>query len=165
MDKRLVTGVEELWEAEYRLSPFGQFFHLESGKEVQQYLSVDGNPFVWLTVAGERRCICVHSAVAKKWLGLPRKRYVRHLDGDKGNNDVRNLCWSDVADYRKNQLYGIEKKLQGKKHKVYVGVYWNEVMLLWGVKKKVGRKLVHVGYYDSDVLANQAYLDYGVGKN
>lgn len=69
-------------------------------REMRQTPNADGYPSVRLTVAGQRKRLAVHRLVAAAFLP-PRpsaSHEVRHLDGDKTHNHVRNLAWGTRAD-------------------------------------------------------------------
>jgi len=68
-----------------------------------------GYPSVRLTINGMRKRYLVHALVAKQYLP-PRpslQHEIRHLDGNKLNNNVENLCWGTRKDNaRDRELHG-----------------------------------------------------------
>lgn len=75
-------------------------------RELSQDLNHDGYKSVRIIVDGKRTRYAVHKLVALAHLGQPPATgyEVRHLDGDKFNNQVDNLAWGtqkDNADDRK----------------------------------------------------------------
>lgn len=85
----------------YRVTSDGRVFSVDSNwrgygsREMQQTLNSYGYPSVRIYVDGARKRLTVHVLVAREYLP-PRpssKHEVRHLDGNKANNDVGNLAW------------------------------------------------------------------------
>ena len=75
-------------------------------RELVQRLDPFGYPSVRLTIDGRRKRYAVHRLVAATHLdSKPSAGHeVRHLDGDKLNNNASNLCWGTAkenADDRK----------------------------------------------------------------
>ena len=71
-------------------------------KLLKQRINVDGYPEVKLTHFGKKRTARVHRLVAETYVPNPEnKETVNHIDGNKLNNKVSNLEWSD----RSEQLY------------------------------------------------------------
>jgi len=69
-------------------------------RPLRQSLNSHGYPSVRILRDGKRVHICVHVLVAREYLG-PRPsaaHEVRHIDGNKLNNDVSNLAWGTRAD-------------------------------------------------------------------
>ena len=90
-------------------------------RELEQTANSFGYKTVRLTVAGKRKRYFVHKLVASKYLP-PRpslKHQLRHKDGNKFNNNVRNLMWGtakDNADDR--EKHG--RTSRGSKHSIAV---------------------------------------------
>ena len=65
---------------------------------------------------GELRGVYLHRLVAEAFLGsAPSGCEVRHLDGDRENNDVDNLCWGTRSqNMRDKELHGTAPK--GERH-------------------------------------------------
>lgn len=71
-------------------------------KLLKQRINKDGYPEVKLTHFGKKRIAKVHRLVAETYIPNPEnKETVNHIDGNKLNNKVSNLEWSD----RSEQLY------------------------------------------------------------
>lgn len=97
----------------YEVTPEGRVFSLDSNwrgygkRELTQQLNSHGYPSVRMYVDGKRKRMLVHSLVAKQYLP-PRPselHQVRHLDGNKSNNNASNLAWGTAkenADDRKS---------------------------------------------------------------
>ena len=55
-----------------------------------------GYCYVWLCEEGIKELALVHRVVANAFLpNLTNARFVSHLNGDKKDNRVENLCWSN----------------------------------------------------------------------
>jgi hypothetical protein len=69
-------------------------------REMQQTPNSDGYPSVRLILDGKRKRLAVHRLMASRYLP-PRpspKHELRHLDGNKSNNDWLNLAWGTAKD-------------------------------------------------------------------
>lgn len=85
----------------YRVTDDGRVFSIDSNwrgygeREMQQAPNASGYPSVRILVNGRRLHIAVHKLVAAEF--LPEKpshqHEIRHLDGDKTNNNASNLAW------------------------------------------------------------------------
>ena len=67
--------------------------------EVAEGVGSKGYPFVATIIDGKRKTKPVHRLVCSAFHGEPpnEKSVVRHLDGDKTNNDPCNLAWGTYA--------------------------------------------------------------------
>ena len=85
----------------YDVTDDGRVFSTESNwrgygrRELVQDLNSHGYPSVRVVFHGKRKRLLVHVLVATKFIGeKPSEAHeVRHLDGDKTNNSVKNLVW------------------------------------------------------------------------
>ncbi|AZW14241.1 HNH endonuclease [Bordetella bronchiseptica] len=85
----------------YEVTHDGRVFSVETNwrgyerRELAQTPNSDGYPSVRILQNGKRVRMAVHKLVARTYLGpQPAPGYeVRHLDGNKLNNDFRNLAW------------------------------------------------------------------------
>lgn len=90
----------------YEVTHDGRVFSIDSNwrgygrREMVQTLNSYGYPSVRITVGGRRKHVAVHALVARTHLGpQPAPGYeIRHLDGNKLNNDFRNLAWGSQKD-------------------------------------------------------------------
>jgi hypothetical protein len=86
---------------QYEVTHDGRVFSVDSNwrgygvRELSQSLNASGYQSVRVVVNGKRVRYAVHALVARTHLGpQPAPGYeVRHLDGNKLNNDFRNLAW------------------------------------------------------------------------
>ena len=68
--------------------------------QVSETLGSKGYPFVATITNGKRKSQSVHRLICKAFHGIPPSptHVVRHLDGDKTNNDPSNLRWGTKAE-------------------------------------------------------------------
>jgi len=84
----------EIWER-YSIDKKGNVFRLKSGKQKKHtFCPSNGYMHVALWVKNKSKSCLVHRLLAIKYienpLGLP---FINHIDGDKRNNDLKNLEW------------------------------------------------------------------------
>lgn len=92
---------KKLCEAAYSVEPNGDVYSKDSNwrgygpRLMKPDLNSHGYSRVRLTINGKRKVYLVHKLVAEKYLGpKPTPAHeVRHLDGNRQNNSVSNLCW------------------------------------------------------------------------
>ena len=74
-----------------------------------------------------------------------KNNYIDHIDGDKANNDIRNLR---VVTSQQNSFNTRAK-----------GISWNKFAKKWAAQIWLNRKRIHLGYFDTDYEARNAYLE------
>lgn len=93
-------------EFKYEVTQDGRVFSIDSNwrgygrRELAQHLNSHGYPSVRMYVHGARKRMLVHALVATKYLP-PRpseNHQIRHLDGNKLNNNVFNLAWGTAKE-------------------------------------------------------------------
>lgn len=92
--------IKELWksvvgyEGYYDVSNTGKIRRTKTGKVLKPYIS-NGYCLVDLRMCGKRKYYRIHRLVAFTFIGLPptSKHEIRHLDGNKQNNNSENLLW------------------------------------------------------------------------
>lgn len=127
---------------------------LIKGKLLSQCLSM-GYPRVGLTKNGKHDKIRVHALVAMAFLGHKQEGYklvVNHIDNNKQNNNVENL---EVVTQRYNA--SCHKKGYSSK---YVGVAWINGNQKWRASIRVDGVLKHIGLYEVEEDARDAYIEY-----
>lgn len=94
----------------------------------------------------------VHQLVAESFLGYVRcgmVMVVNHIDFNKTNNTLTNL---EVVTQRKNA----NRKHINSSSK-YTGVSWHKANRKWRAKIVWNNKSVHIGYFDIELDASDAY--------
>lgn len=86
-----VKGYENI----YQISEYGEIFNIQEMKKVSTFLKKDGYECVALTNSnGKTKQHRVHRLVALAFIeNNENKTIVRHVDGNKKNNNVDNLKW------------------------------------------------------------------------
>jgi hypothetical protein len=89
-------------------------------------------------------------------LGHGDQREVDHVDGNGLNNLPFNLRVTDSTGNAHNE-HGKRRRL-GKATSHFSGVYWNIGKLKWRAQIRLARRRIHLGYYDAENDARDAYL-------
>ena len=71
--------------------------------------------------------------------------FIDHIDGDKTNNNISNLR---VVTSQQNSFNTRAK-----------GISWNKCAKKWGARIYLNRKKIHLGYFDTEEEAHNAYLE------
>ena len=134
---------------EYMVSNLGNVKSLKRGKEIylKKPLSRAGYPHVALRVNGITKTKNVHQLVAITFLcHIPNGigLVIDHIDNDKTNNNVYNLriVSNKFNTTRSRKGYSFSKQ-KGK----------------WHVRTMSNGKIFHVGFYNTEVEAREAYLN------
>lgn len=156
------------YENNYEVSNFGMvrsidrtlFFNKKNGQETSR--SYNGRllkfgydkfeyPSVVLSKNGSTKQFRVHQLVAMAFLNhTPDKLkiVVDHIDKDPKNNHVDNLR---LITHRDNV------SRRSNKTSKYTGVCWHSKHLKWIAYIQINKKNYHLGYFDNEEKANQAY--------
>ena len=96
----------------------------------------------------------IHRIVASEFIdNQDNKPVVDHIDHDKTNNIVSNLRWASFSQNQMNQ-----QKLTNKGgYSKYKGVTWDKRRNKWMAKICKNYKTFHVGYFDTEEEASEAY--------
>lgn len=90
----------------------------------------------------------VHRLVAQHFLGNS-ELIVDHIDHDRSNNNLSNLRYVNA---RENSSH---RKDKGSSE--YIGVSWDKFTNSWKSSIQVQGKLKHLGRFDTELEASQAY--------
>jgi hypothetical protein len=107
---------------------------------------------VTLCYNGSKNQKLIHQLVAISFLNHKPDGWnivVDHIDNDKSNNKLGNL---QLITTRKNS----SKDKKGGSSR-YTGVWLNKHRNLWQCGIRVNNKLIHLGYFDSEEDASEAY--------
>lgn len=100
-----------------------------------------------------RKNIKVHQLVAMAFLNhIPcgHKIVVDHIDNDKLNNKVENLQLTTNRHNTSKDKKGTSK---------YTGVCWRKARQKWRARIAINGKLKHLGYFENELDAHEAYQD------
>ena len=152
------------WEGYYQVSNLGRVKSLSrtvNGKEnkpikrKERVLKPAPIPSGYLSVVlcrfGTRKTELVHALVASAFLGYERRGrelVCDHIDENKLNNNLSNLR---VITLRENTARSTSKKL--------TGAFWHKRLNKWQSSISINNKTIHLGYFDTEIEANEAYKD------
>ena len=116
----------ELWkdiqgyEGLYMVSNQGRVKSIRGNRVLKKRLTYDGYVKVTLTVDYKAVDKRVHRLVAEAFVPNPNKlETVNHIDGNKENNDARNLEWCDRHEQMQHAYrLGLKKPLAGVKNPI-----------------------------------------------
>ena len=157
----LLIMVKEEWKVvkgfeDYEISNLGRIKSLKFDKEkiLNPGKNISGYNMVSLSFNNNKKTISVHQLVAITFLNhtpCGYKLVIDHIDNDKSNNKVENL---QIVTHRFNTY-----KIQGKYSSKYKGVYWDKLKNKWCVNISIKGNLKHIGYFDNELEASEAYQD------
>lgn len=115
--------------------------------------SVDSNGYILITLINKnKKHKRLHQLVAEAFLNHTpngHKIVVDHIDNDKSNNRVDNL---QLITTRENN-----SKDKKNKTSKYTGVSWNKKSNKWVAHIKINGKSKHLGYFENEDEASEAY--------
>jgi len=98
---------------------------------------------------GKPRLLCMHRELLG--LGEGRSIVVDHINGNGLNNCRNNLRIATVSQNSAN------RRVIPKKNTIYKGVSWHKAAKKWRATIQKDSKLIHIGYFKSDLDAALAY--------
>ena len=151
--------VNEQWRSiseyiNYQVSNLGRVRNANTGRILKPILFKNGYHYVTLYNNELTKAMLIHRIVASEFIdNQDNKPVVDHIDHDKTNNIVSNLRWASVSQNQMNQ-----QKLTNKGgYSKYKGVTWDKRRNKWMSKICKNYKTFHVGYFDSEEEASEAY--------
>jgi len=149
----------EIWKTiieypEYMVSNIGRVKSCRFGKEkiLKAGLNKYGYYCVILTKNKISKSKTIHQLVAIEFLNhnpCGMTLVVNHIDGIKTNNNSENL---EIVTNRKNTE--LNSPFSTSK---YVGVGWHKKTNKWRSRIRIGKLSKHLGVFDSELEASQAY--------
>jgi hypothetical protein len=101
----------------------------------------------------------IHRLIALKFIDNPDNLSdVDHIDGDKQNNKIENLRWVT------HQQNNMNKRIQSNNTSGFIGVSFYKSRNKWVAQITVNKK-IHLGYFATAELANEARLKYIADNN
>lgn len=142
------------YEGVYQVSSFGRVKSFWFGREKTLKAGVDGVGYytVALYFNKKPKTKTVHRLVASTFLGISDLQ-VNHKDGNKLNNHISNL---EYVTNRENQIH---RRKSEKTSSKFTGVTWHKVKSKWLAGIILNGKRKHLGYFENEDDAGQAYLN------
>ena len=142
------------YEGIYIVSNFGNVICLRKNKRrsLSKRISPSGYLRVTLHKESNRRTYFIHQLVAMAFLGhIPNGNalVINHKNFDKLNNNIDNL---EIVTNRENSN---RKHLKSTSN--FVGVDYHKKSKKFRSRIVYKKKLIHLGFYDSEILASVAY--------
>ncbi len=97
-----------------------------------------------------KKIVLMHRVIIRKF-PAGKKMYVDHIDHDGLNNQVSNLRVCTNQENSRNQ------KKRKKTSSRFKGVCWAKASGKWHAQIKLNDKRIHLGYYNDEIEAAQAY--------
>ena len=151
-----VIEMEEIWKqipnySDYLASDLGRIKSLKFGKERIMKQGVDGMGYrvVNLSECGTYRTKLVHRLITRTFIG-ESPLTCDHINGNKKDNRLINLRY---LTQRENIIAHHSKQ---KKSSKYTGVSWRKSIKKWWAYIRVGNKVRHLGYFNSELMAHRA---------
>lgn len=155
--------MNEIWkdiigyEGYYKINPQGEIISIKrkgvaSDRLLKKHDS-HGYIAVSLTKNKKYKMCLVHRLLYENFIGKLNKRLViDHIDNDKLNNSLHNLQQISIRENATKDRF--RKKTTSK----YLGVSWCKVKCKWRSTIYTGLKRKHIGYYEKELDAYNAYL-------
>jgi len=147
----------------YEVSNLGNVRNVKTGRIIKQQLDKYGYCRLNLYKNEKRHNKFIHRLVAQAFIENPdEKPVIDHINGDKLNNDVKNIRWATISENSQNSkvrkdntsnIKGVEKK----------GNKWRSRITIDGIR-------ITLGYYDTieeakEVRVKRANEVFGVFVN
>ena len=107
-----ITQEGRVW-SKPRITPHG---HKRKGRWLKSPCNTYGYPFVTLYINAQKYLFFVHRLVLETYIGnCPSDMQCRHLDGNKQNNRLDNLCWGTPKENGLDSIrQGVLKNMRGE---------------------------------------------------
>lgn len=134
------------YEGEYAITENGKLWSYRWNRWMRISIT-NGYYKVNLSKDGKSKLKYVHRLLAEIFILNPEcKDQVDHIDGNKLNNNLSNLRWTTHAENQHNR----------KRAK---GYSWHKTAQKWKAEIKTNNEKIHLGCYETEEEARQAYLD------
>ena len=138
----------------YQVSNLGRVRSNKWGVWAIRKITIDrvGYAIVDLWKCGKRKQINIHRLVMMAFIG-PSDLHVDHINGIKNDNRLENLRY---CTHRENASFGNRIDMERKSSK-YPGVSYHKVARKWSAYARVGAKRYHLGLFELESDAYNAY--------
>jgi len=134
------------FEGEYAVDEAGSVWSYRKNDWLKPGINSSGYYHVILYKNKIKKAHYVHRLLAQAYLEKYSKDlHIDHIDGDRLNNKLENLR---IVTHQQNQWNRTKAK----------GFSWNKVAEKWQAQIKVNSKDKHLGYFNSEAEAREAYL-------
>ncbi len=155
------------YESIYQISNYGRVkslsrqlknrfgYYNSKEKILKSNIGYGGYKFQKLCKNGIESTFAIHRLVALHFLSRDIHRdIVNHKDLNKTNNHVDNLEWCTC---RENVHH---YEMNSNRSSKYIGVSFDKNRNKWTAKIKINRKTLNLGRFNSEIEANNAYVEY-----
>lgn len=168
MYKEIWKPIED-YELSYECSNYGNIRSLTRknnknrivyGQNLKPFLSPRGYFLIDLSKNGVGVTFSVHRIICKTFnINLNNLKIINHIDGNKLNNHYLNLEW---VSQQENICHFIKNKKTSSK---FIGVGFNKYANKWKARTTLNKKAIHIGYYNTEEEAKQAYITFEKENN
>ena len=151
-----VSNMGKVKSLERYIKSRGNGLTLHKGQILKNNIVNNGYYSVCLSINGIKKNKLIHQLVAIYFLGHKIDGHnivVDHINGDKLNNRVENLR---LVSQRENTSTCYRKGTETYSSQ-YVGVSWVKSRNKWRTFITINSKLKHLGYFNSELEASNAY--------
>jgi len=150
MRRKLWTR-EEL-ETVFRINEVGELMKLLKNKQWAVVDCKSNRPDGYCSIRFKESTILYHTVV---WILIngsidDKTLVLLHIDGDKLNNNIENLKLTTKRESLQNQTCHMNGK--------FAGAYFSKLKNKWRANIRINNKLIHLGFYNSELEAHQIYL-------
>jgi hypothetical protein len=132
---------------DYAITDCGKVWSYKRNRFLTIRLDKDGYEIVNLSIKGKQKIGKIHRLVLLAFIGKDQdKTSVDHIDNIKTNNHLSNLRWVTQQENEHNRKHA-------------KGYYWNKIAQKWKAQIIINNKHIHLGLYQTEDEARQAYLD------
>ena len=136
----------------YEISWWGRVRNATTGRILKGSVCSKGYVSVGLRKNKKQKTHLIHQLVAREWIANPGERpCVDHIDGCKTNNHYENLRWATHSENSRNQ------KNRTNTSSAYKGVHFYKARQNWVSKINFDAKQKHLGYFETEREAAEAY--------
>jgi hypothetical protein len=122
------------------------------GRMLKKVVNGVGYEVVILNTQQRREYMYVHQIVVDNFININRTGLViDHINNIKTDNRLKNL---QITTYRINTS---KDKNKSKTTSEYTGVHYNKKINRWRASAVINGKSRHIGYYDDEISAHEAY--------